>query len=78
MEQVIEEERYEEYSLEDVCELHVKDSYRKRIKGFHLAFNVKEKLNEHEKSKYQYEVKGTAEELRLAALDRRNQRLYRK
>ena len=49
---MIGEERFEDYSLEDVCELHVKDAYRKKIKGFHLAFNVKEKLNENDKSKY--------------------------
>lgn len=52
LENVIGEERFEDYSLEDVCELHVKDAYRKKIKGFHLAFNVKEKLNENDKSKY--------------------------
>lgn len=52
LENIINYERFEEYSLEDICELHVKDSYRKKIKGFHLAFNVKEKLNENEKSKY--------------------------
>ena len=61
-----------------MCALHVKDSYRKKIKGFHLAFNVKEKLQENTRSKYQYQVTGSAEELRLAALDRKNQRLYRK
>lgn len=43
-----------------------------------MAFNVKEKLDENSKSKYQYQVTGSAEELRLHALDRKNQRLYRK
>ena len=78
LEQVIKDERFTQYALEDVCALHVKDAYRKKIKGFHLAFNVKEKLEESAKSKYQYLVAGSAEELRLAALDRKNQRLYRK
>ena len=72
LEQIIEhletidrEERYMDYLCDDVMGLKG-PQYRKKIKGFHLAFNVRDKLTE-EASSYKYQPKGTAEEIRLKA-----------
>ena len=50
--------------------------YRKKIKGFHLAFNVKEKIDT--QSSYKYQPEGTAEEIRLKMIELRNRRIYQK
>lgn len=50
--------------------------YRKKIKGFHLAFNVKEKVEA--QSSYKYQPEGTAEEIRLKMIQLRNRRIYQK
>tara|TARA_B110000305_G_C18854676_1_gene366116 strand:+ start:42 stop:296 length:255 start_codon:yes stop_codon:yes gene_type:complete len=50
--------------------------YRKKIKGFHLAFNVKEKIDP--QSSYKYQPEGTAEEIRLKMIELRNRRIYQK
>jgi len=42
----------EDYMYENVLELQHKKVYRKKIKGFHLAFNIKDKLAESSKYKY--------------------------
>lgn len=54
-----------DYLCDDVMGLNG-NQYRKKIKGFHLAFNVRDKLTE-EVSSYKYQPKGTAEEIRLKA-----------
>lgn len=48
--------------------------YRKRIKGFHLAFNIRDKLDQ-QIIDYKYKPQGTAEEIRLKALELKNKRL---
>ena len=50
--------------------------YRKKIKGFHLAFNVREKKEA--QSNYKYQPEGTAEEIRLKMIELRNRRIYQK
>ena len=50
-----------------------KNIYRKKIKGFHLAFNVREKASDI--NQFKYNPEGTAEELRLHALKQKNARL---
>lgn len=59
---------------DNVLELQNKKVYRKKIKGFHLAFNIKDKLAE--SSKYKYQPEGTAEEIRLKAMTLKKQRVY--
>lgn len=49
--------------------------YRKKIKGFHLAFNIRDKLDT-EVSKYKYQPEGSAEEIRLKALQLKTRRLH--
>jgi hypothetical protein len=49
----------------DILEINNKKKYRKKIKGFHLAFNITDKVAE--SSKYKYQPEGTAEEIRLNA-----------
>ena len=64
-----------DYICDDVMGLH-NNKYRKKIKGFHLAFNTKEKVQE--SSNYKYKPEGTAEEIRIKALTLKTQRLYKK
>ena len=48
-------------------ECHDPAKYRKKIKGFHLAFNVREKvlrIGEEDKPKYQFKNKLSAEEIK--------------
>lgn len=52
LEEVIKEKCFDKFAMEDLFQFHIKDAYRAKIKGFHLAFNVKEKLEENPKSKY--------------------------
>jgi len=52
LENIVDEERYMDYICDDVMGLSG-NLYRKKIKGFHLAFNVREKLSE-ELSSYKY------------------------
>jgi hypothetical protein len=66
LEKIDQDERYMDYICDDIMGLNG-NQYRKKIKGFHLAFNVREKLSE-EVSSYKYQPKGTAEEIRLKAL----------
>ena len=49
----------------EIMELPKKKIYRKKIKGFHLAFNITDVITT--SSKYKYQPKGTAEEIRLKA-----------
>ena len=42
----------ENYMYDSVLELQHKKVYRKKIKGFHLAFSIKDKLAETSKYKY--------------------------
>ena len=42
--------------------------YRKKIKGFHLAFNIRDKLDQ-QLIDYKYKPQGSAEEIRLKALN---------
>lgn len=73
LEKLVDEERYLDYICDDVMGLN-SNVYRKKIKGFHLAFNVRDKLSE-ELSGYKYQPTGTAEEIRLKALNLRNNRM---
>lgn len=64
-----------DWMCDDVLGLNSRQ-YRKKIKGFHLAFNTKEKTNE--VSTYKYQPEGTAEEIRLKMIELRNRRIYQK
>ena len=66
LQQTVEQEAYMDYICDEVMGLKGK-LYRRKIKGFHLAFNVRDKLSG-ELSSYKYQPKGTAEEVRLKAL----------
>ena len=54
LQSVVKNQNYADYSFQDLCNFHIKDSARKKAKGFHLAFNVKEKLDDNALSKYEY------------------------
>lgn len=45
LQKLVDEERYLDYMCDDVMGLNT-NVYRKKIKGFHLAFNVRDKLSE--------------------------------
>lgn len=61
-----------DYMFDDV--IHVaRYQYRKKIKGFHLAFNIRDKLEA--PTQHIFKVDAKAEELRLHALERKNMRL---
>jgi hypothetical protein len=55
-----------DYMCDDIMGLS-SNKYRSKIKGFHLAFNTKDKLQE--SSNYKYKPEGTAEEIRIKALN---------
>jgi hypothetical protein len=55
-----------DYICDDIMKLS-SNAYRKKIKGFHLAFNTKDKIQE--SSEYKYKPTGTAEEIRIKALN---------
>ena len=51
-------------------ECHDPNKYRKKIKGFHLAFNIKDKVirqGEDNLSKYKFKSKMTTEEIKKLA-----------
>lgn len=51
-------------------ECHDANKYRKKIKGFHMAFNIREKvlrIGENEKSNYQFKPKIPVEEIKKTA-----------
>ena len=75
LEAVTTEEDAADYICDDLMGLN-SNAYRRRIKGFHLAFNIKDKIQE--SSEYKYKPKGTAEEIRIKALNLKTQRLYKK
>jgi len=66
-------QKFADYMFDDIIQV-AKNHYRKKIKGFHLAFNVRDKIQE-ETSNYKFHVDAKAEELRLNALERKNKRL---
>ena len=57
-------------------ECHDPQKYRKKIKGFHMAFNIRDKdFRINEESKYQYKNRISAEEIRKQAEELKKQRL---
>lgn len=51
LQEIVDDRDFAKYAHEDLCTLHLKDAYRKKIKGFHRAFNAKEQVSENPKGK---------------------------
>jgi hypothetical protein len=78
------EMKTDEDSKEDIMqylECHDPNKYRKKIKGFHIAFNIREKvlrIGEDELSKYKFKSKLTPEEIKRLAAEAKAKRASEK
>ena len=62
-------------------ECHDPNKYRKKIKGFHIAFNIREKvlrIGNEELSSYKFKSKYTPEEIRKLAAEAKAKRVAEK